>query len=365
MNKSLLRTLDTGFMDVMPEQTPVDRLLDRIGGSSLRRVVPVVDDPLTLYAVTVVVCELVLNQTVRYLLGYGYFFVSNPLWLLRPVTLVGAAVATRILHDRYASAIDEMNLLDRAPNAGRFERLTDPRLTAGIVLAGIGFTLANAVYIIGLGNLYAAGGIADLIQFLVIIPFGYAPIFAVFLSTYIGVEILLPRRIAASDIGLYYHDPENLGGMRPIGELVKLAYYILIVGLILYAIALYGPYLLRDYLSWAVAPGQIANILFTGVWIVTLGTMVYGLHTLHRFMRRQKREKINQLDAAAREIVDEPWDIEQFELPDESQDRYDDLRARMELVSATKEYPATFTMWAQLVVGVIAPKAIQLILSNL
>lgn len=352
-------------MDATPGRTPVDRLVDRIGGESLLRAVPVVDDPITVYAVTVVVCELVINQTLRFLLGYGFFFLANPLWLLRPVTLVGAAVATRVLHDRYAAAIDEMNLIERAENPRQFEGLTSDRLTVGIVLAGVGFTIANAVFIIGLPNLYAAGGIADLVQFLVIIPFGYAPIFAVFLSTYIGVEILLPRRIAASDVGLYYHDPENLGGMRPIGELVKLAYYVLIVGLILYAIALYGPYLLREYLAWAVAPGRIANVLFTGVWIVTLGTMVYGLHTLHGFMRRQKREKINQLDAAAREIVDEPWDIEQFELPEDSQERYDDLRQRMELVSATKEYPATFTMWAQLVVGVIAPKAIQLLLSNL
>lgn len=352
-------------MDETPQRTPVDRLVHRIGGESLFRAVPVIDDPITVYAVIVVFCELVINQSVRFLMGYGYFFLANPLWLLRPVTLVGAAVATRHLHDRYAAAIDEMNLQERAADPRQFERLTSPRLTVGIVLAGIGFTIANAVFILGVPALYAAGGIADVVGFLIIIPFGYAPVFAVFLSTYLGVEILLPRRIAASDIGLYYHDPENLGGMRPVGELVKLAYYVLIVGLILYAIALYGPYLLRDYLAWAVAPGRIANILFTGVWIVTLGTMVYGLHTLHQFMRRQKREKIRQLDAAAREIVDAPWDIEQFELPDDSQDRYDDLRERMDLVSATKEYPATFTMWAQLVIGVIAPKAIQLILSNL
>lgn len=352
-------------MEATPQQTPVDRLVDRIGGESLFQAVPVTDDPITIYAVTVVFCELVLNQTVRFLTGYGYYFLENPLWLLRPVMLIGAAVVTQLLHDRYATAIDEMNLIERAENPHRFERLTSSRLTAGLILAGTGFTIVNAIVILGLPTLYAAGGIADLVQFLLIIPFGYAPIFAVFLSTYIGVEVLLPRRIAASDIGLYYHDPEKLGGMRPIGELVKLAYYILIVGLILYAVALYGPYLLRDYLSWAVAPGRVANVLFTGVWIVTLGTMVYGLHTLHRFMRRQKREKIQQLDAVAREYVEEPWDIERFELPEESQDRYEDLRARMELVSATKEYPATFTMWAQLTIGVIAPKAIQLILSNL
>lgn len=352
-------------MEATPQHTPVDRFVDRIGGESLFQVVPFLDDPLVIYAVVVVFYEQIINQTVRFATGYGYFVLDNPLWLLRPILLIGAAAVTQLLHDRYAAAIDEMKLIERAENPQQFKKLTSSRLTAGIMIAGIGFTIANALVIIGLPTLYEAGGIADVIQFLVIIPFGYAPIFALFLSTYIAVEILVPRRIAASDIGLYYHDPEQLGGMRPIGELVKLAYYFLIIGLILYAIALYGPYLLRDYLSWAVAPGQIANILFTAVWIVTLATMVYGLHTLHKFMRRQKREKIQQLDDKAREFVDEPWDIEQFELREEAQEDYEDLRTRMELVSATKEYPATFTMWAQLTVGVIAPKAIQLILSNL
>lgn len=327
--------------------------------------VPVINDPLVIYSVIVVICEQLINQTIRFATGYGYFALENPLWLLRPIMLIGAAAVTQLLHDRYAAAIDEMNLIERAENPQQFGQLTSTPLTVGLVLAGTGFTVANAVFVLGLPNLYDVGGIADLIQFLVIIPFGYAPIFALFLSTYIGVEILVPRRIAASDIGLYYHDPEKLGGMRPIGELVKIAYYFSIIGLIIYAIALYGPYLLRNYLSWAVEPGWIASVLFTGVWVVTLATMVYGLHTLHTFMRRQKREKIQQLDENAREYVEEPWDIEQFELPEESQERYEDLRTRMELVSATKEYPATFTMWAQLTVGVIAPKAIQLILSSL
>lgn len=352
-------------MEAPPKSTPVDQFVDRFGGESLLDVVPFLDDPLVIYAVVVVFYEQVVNQTIRFAMGYGYTALDNPLWLLRPITLIGAAVVTQALHDRYAAAIDEMSLIDRAKNSQQFNKLTSPRLTAGIMIAGIGFTIANALFILELPALYDAGGVADVIQFLVIIPFGYAPIFALFLSTYIAVEILVPRRITDSDIGLYYHDPEQLGGMRPIGELLKLAYYFLIIGLILYAIALYGPHLLRDYLSWAVAPGQIANILFTAVWVVTLATMVYGLHTLHKFMRQQKREKIQQLDNKARKYVEEPWDIEQFELQQEAQEDYEDLRTRMELVSNTKEYPATFTMWAQLTIGVIAPKAIQLILSNL
>jgi hypothetical protein len=346
-------------------RTPVGQTLNSLVGDTLVERFPYIDDPLVLFAAVVVCCELGIVQNIRFSTGYGYFFVANPLWLLRPTALVGAALVTRHLHDRYANAVEEMTLMERSENPSQFEQLVSPRLVWGLVVAGTGFTLVNAVFVIGIPSLYASGGIADLLQFLVIIPFGYAPIFAVFLASYVSIEVLVPRRIAASDIGLYYHDPEGLGGMRPIGELVKLAYYLLIVGLIIYAIALYGPYLLRDFFAFNAPPGDIANALFTGVWIVTLGTMVYGLHTLHRFMRRQKREKIQRLDAIAREHIDDPWDIENFDLPEEKQEAYEDLRSRMELVSSTKEYPATFTMWAQLTVGVIAPKAVQLLLVSI
>ena len=91
--------------------------------------------------------------------------------------------------------------------------------------------------------------------------------------------------------------------------------------------------------------------------------MLYGIHTLHRFMRRQKREKLQRLDAQARACVEDPWDVERFEGPDEAAETYDDVRARMERVSATREYPATFTMWAQLAVGVMIPKTVQMLLA--
>jgi hypothetical protein len=38
-------------------------------------------------------------------------------------------------------------------------------------------------------------------------------------------------------------------------------------------------------------------------------------------------------------------------------------RERLNLVTATREYPATFTMWSQLLVGVMVPKALQMALS--
>ena len=73
-------------MESTPQHTPVDRFVNRIGGESLLQVVPFLDDPLVIYAVIVVFYEQIINQTVRFATGYGYFFLDNPLWLLRPIT---------------------------------------------------------------------------------------------------------------------------------------------------------------------------------------------------------------------------------------------------------------------------------------
>jgi hypothetical protein len=347
-------------------RTPVGRVLDERFGRVFQRL-PLSPDPLVVYALLVVFCEVVVLQTLRVVEGYQPFFVISPLWLLRPLILLGAAVVTRQLHRSYGLAVQEMALSKRVDDPARFERLVPPKLAWGFVLVGVTFTLGNALFVVGLPTLLSWPIEAQL-NWLVIVPFGYVPIFAMFLSTYISIEVIVPHRIDSSDqLGLYYHDPENLGGMRPIGELMKHAYYYLLVGLVLYAVALYGPYILQGVFAWesgsVVEPGLMTNVLFTAVWALSVGVMMYGIHRIHRFMHREKRERLRKLDEIARDHIDQPWSVEDFAIPDESRDTYDDIRSRMDLVSATKEYPATFTMWVQFGVGVLIPKAVQLLLS--
>jgi hypothetical protein len=353
-------------MPDIAHRTPVGRTLhDRFGWVFQK--VPLSPDPLIVYALLVVFCEVVVLQTMRVVEGYPPFFLVSPLWLLRPLLLLGAAVVTRQLHRRYGLAVEEMALSDRVDDATRFERLVPPKLAWGFVLIGVTFTLGNALFGVGIPMLLT-WSVADRLQWLVIVPFGYVPIFAMFLSTYFSIEVIVPHRINSSEqLDLYYHDPENLGGMRPIGELMKHAYYFLLVGLVLYAIALYGPYILDGVFAWEGGsleePGLVTNALFTGIWALSVGVMMYGIHRIHRFMHRKKRERLRKLDELARDHIDQPWNVEEFSIPEESEDTYSDIRTRMDLVSGTKEYPATFTMWVQFGVGVLIPKAVQVLLS--
>lgn len=194
-------------------------------------------------------------------------------------------------------------------------------------------------------------------------PLGYGIIFAEFLATYIGILVYFPRRIRRTDFKINFLDPEGLGGLRPAGELMKSAYYFAVFGLIGFAIMLYGPSIINNLTGSPYSdPGLVQDMLFTSVWILAIGTMVYGLSQIHWFMKRTKRRELTRLDREARELVKDPFDMERFEVKNEK--KYDEIRQRMEYVNNTQEYPTTFTMWIQISIGIILPKAIQILLSS-
>ncbi len=347
--------------------TPVlVRLLDRIG---IRRLLPegFASKPihaLTAYSVLVVLLENGVLQLYNLWAGYEVVYLTNPLRLLNAAMLVGAAMATGALYRRYGRAVERSHLVERASSTERFAPLVPDRLTAALVLVGVAFTTYNAVAILTLPELYAVGGPERVLRFAVILPLGYVPVFATFLATYLSVEVLLPWRLLRSEVDLDFLDPEKLGGMRPFGELVKFAYYYLMLGLVGYAVALYGPFLLSGVFAYTALerPGAVANLGFTAVWAAAVVTMGWGIYALHRYMNREKREQLHRLDRRAREHIDDPWRIENVDIA-EPPAEYERYRTQVEYITSTKEYPATFTMWSQIAVGIVAPKALQVVLS--
>ena len=347
----------------MTADKPVfDRLADRYLGtrSDLQLPFPGEVPVLVWYALGVVLVEVVLLQAYNVAVGRPIAFVDNPLWLLRPVVLVGGAVAVYSLYDSYDRAREHSLLFeyDDLPSP-----LVPPRLTWGLVGAGIAFTLYNALGILTVSQIYSAGGPARVFRFVVITPFGYVPILAVFLSTYLSIQVYLPLRIRRSDIELDFLDPQNVGGMRPLGELLKQSYYLLMLGLCAYAIATYAPYIIQGALEYEAfdPPGLAVNVLFTSAWAFGVGAMVFGIYVLHRCMAENKRRVLKALNEEARAEF-ESWDIREIDMadPPTELDRYHE---RVRHVTNTREYPATFTMWTQLLVGVMLPKALQVALA--
>lgn len=343
------------------------RRLTELGYDRIRSRLPGSPGPLLAYALTFAVFDIVVLQGYQQLTGRVAVFLESPLWLLTPAAIVAAALATESLHERYDWTVADQLHRDRSDPPDRFTRLVPDWLALGFIAMGTAFTLLNALVIVGLDRIEAVEGIAGVVGFVVVIPFGYAPIAATFLATFVSVEVLLPRRLEDEDVGLYFLDPEHLGGMRPVGELVKWAYYYVMLGLVVYAVATYGPHVLGGALEYTAyePPGTIVNATFTAIWIAAVLTMVYGIHVLHRYMVGEKRTELRRLDERVQAYVDDPMDVANYSVDPAEASEFEALRSRMDDVASTREFPATFTMWSQVVVGVALPKALQLALSAL
>ncbi len=181
-----------------------------------------------------------------------------------------------------------------------------------------------------------------------------------FVAVYLAIEFIAPWRLYHSDIGIDFLDPEGLGGLRPIGELVKHAYYYMVAGLVAFALVLYGP--IVSAASWG--PTATTSIVFTVIWLGTVATVAFAVFILHLFMRKEKRLELHRLNEIRREIIDKPWDIKAYNVDEEKQDQLNELQQRIDTVSATQEYPATFSIWSQLLISIVLPKAFQLLLAS-
>lgn len=341
----------------------IDRVAARLGFGHLDSVLPGSPAPAYIYISCFVIVDIAIRiyQTVT---GVRPILVNNPLWLLQEVALVGAVVAAKWMHTEYAWVLDGMAIHDRVSHPERFEQLiSDKYLWVGFGLGAIAWW-AFALFVVTPAEAMRVGGPLALVTGLIIIPFGYVPIAIEFLATYLGVVVLFPQQIIRSDLEPYFPDPEQVGGFRPVGELIKSAYYLLMLGLVVFALRGYLPHITTVFASEGDPPGIVYNLMFTGVWIVSVITVAYGILSLHLFLRREKREKLKHLDEQIRDHYEAPWEIHEFHEPTNVPE-YERLRQRIDHVRGTKEYPGTFSMWSQLLLGLVIPKVVQLVLAQI
>jgi ABC-type multidrug transport system fused ATPase/permease subunit len=278
-------------------------------------------------------------------------YADNPYFALQPILLVGAVYAARTLHREYDLAMEAMRIAERASDPDRLLDPTPKWLPWGLfgVAVVIQFTVPNGITE------------RDLMYYLFqyfVFPFVYTPIVVQFFTVYVSIEFVAPWRLSNSDVGIHFLDPQEVGGLRPLGELVKKAYYYVMIGLVGYAFLTYAPFI--D--SWTTPLG--ANVLFTVIWVSTVATVAFAVLVLHRFMHREKRAEMRRLEAELREVIENPWDVRTYEIPADKEQEVTDLRDRIARVSGTREYPATFSIWSQLLLSIALPKALQLFLAG-
>lgn len=339
----------------------LERATCRLGFKQLAAILPGDLSPSYAYVFFVVGVIIPVLNIYTYLSGGKIPYTTNPFYILQPVALVGAVYGSHALHRRYLQVMQEMNIEQRASDPEALINIVPARLPVIFFLFGAVFTLVRSGVVIGFDEIYRTAGVRGLFDWIVMFAFVYPPIVAQFLAVFLSIELLAPLRLSRSDVGIHFLDPEGLGGLRPIGELIKYAYYYLVVGLFAFLLVMYGPALATP--EWNTS--EFAGIAFTFVWVLTIVVVGIAVFTLHRFMHREKRAEKRRLETELDKLTQNRWDLREYQVPDEDRGRVEELQGQLEKVSQTREYPATFNMWSQLLLSIFIPKAIQLVLASL
>lgn len=350
----------TDHADAFDEDLWLDRISRKLGMGWLSDVLPGNIPPSYLYAVvTITTLELIVGAY-SYAMGEPIIYLQNPFFALQPIALLAAVYGSRSLRRRYYHVMKEMRIDDRTDNPERLTDIIPPWLPWAVFLSALAINYVRMFALGGPVTIYREINLAAVIGWTVSNPV-WASIATQFFAVYLSVELIAPRRLRNSDVGIDFLDPEGLGGLRPIGELVKHAYYYIVAGLIAFALLLYGPAIVGIELERTAT----TNLVFTAIWVGSISTVGYGVFTLHRFMRGEKRRELRRLKSIEHRLVENRWDIKRYVVSREERDTVEEIRRRMQMVSATNEYPATFSIWSQLLLSIIIPKATQLLIASI
>lgn len=291
--------------------------------------------------------------------------LDDPASIITGIGLVFAVAGGRWMRDQYAEAVSELRLSQRdaedsADLRGTFEVLISLRVKLIWYAVGLAAFFANAFVLLGWETLVELQGVLGApLQVFVVMPIVYVPAMIEFGLLYLGIHVVLPRRIAAADLDLFYYDPRNMGGFGAVGQLLKRSYYLLTTGLVLYFLLVYGPVLLSEFLpSPYPDPKAPILIMFTALWLAGVASIAYSMYRMHTVMSRKKADTIREIEAEIRSILEDPYDINAAHIADH--ERREAIQHRLERVRATREYPSTFTMWSQIAISVLLPQALQL-----
>lgn len=299
---------------------------------------------------------------------YNYFISGNNSFIVEPKSLTVPAMVilgvfgAQYVHDTYSKAISQLRIEERntSTDPDLFERLLSMRIRIGFWILAVIVTKLFELTVLGFNNIIAVDGIGLFLYSQIAFPLVYIPVLVEFALAYFSVHILVPRRIA--NIGLFFHDPRNMGGFKPIGELLKRSYYLYTSVLVLYFVQTKIPVLFSEYVDplYQSPTAGIENIVLTIGWGIGVLTIAYSMSRIHKIMKSEKEQRILELESELTDYMDSPFDIHAAEVTNEEQ--YEMVQTRLSHVRDTKTYPTTFTMWSQILISVILPQALSAII---
>jgi hypothetical protein len=349
---------DKLLIEIIAEKLSFGRLSEALPG-------PRIYPPYLLVAVGLFV-EYGVFDVYNYVVSGKSSFLAQPNSLAIPAMTVLGVIGLRYIHESYADAMQILGIDDDYIDIDdsirrRFDGLVSLRVRVAGYLAALLIYYAVIVVVLGIPQLIEISGIglvlyAQIVSFPLII----IPILVELGISYVAVHVIIPRRIAEADFGLFYYDPRNLGGFEPIGELLKRSYYIYTGILLLWFVQSHAPVILSQFTSSPYPPpAPILQVALSAVWFIGIVTIAYSMYQTHSVMKSNKEEKIRSLEQELKEAVDDPYDATLSNIED--RERYEELQETLTLVKNTKTYPTTFTMWSQIFISVLLPQALNMV----
>ena len=343
------------------EMTPT--LLEHLSNSTrvdrLSELVPIsVAQPAYVYVSLFIFLDVGVINTYAHLTGGTHGMVRSPFMIAFYLGILVAVVGTKYMHSGHVDAMEV--LIDRG--ICDVEHVDDYTLSLRTkvllyVIGLVGF-FSYQTFVIGIDNVLHNQGLPGVAFTLVLLPGCYLPVAIDFVSEYATLHIFIPRWLREQDVGLFFFDPQNMGGFRPLGTLLKNSYYFYTGGLLLYLAFYYGSVVTP--LPGERPPGVTEAAMFTGLWLFGLATISYSMYKIHRIMKSEREAQLRAIEEEIHDLIDNPHDISEAEIVD--QERLDALEYRLGQIQATSEYPTTFTMWTQIGISVLLPQVLQLAL---
>lgn len=339
--------------------TGTDRLAGRFGRPDL--------GPYAFVSILLVVDGVVLSTVGHLVAGRPHPLLEDPFWYTAPVGLWFAIWSVRSLARTYVTISSTYDFGRRFAaadvTAESFYDVRTTRIKHGLFALLLAIHATNYVILGGWVQVARTAGPAiGFVKFGLIIPFGYFPVIAEAGGLVLASLVVVPRYVIAKEYRLQFDDPLDTGGLEPVGDLIKQSVYIYTFGLVLGLLFEYGPELYTRYAgasgldpALTSPPLALQTPEFFALWGLGIALMLYAVLKLHAYMQRQKRRKIEALDARLRELGSDDRGFPETELDAPEHPRVEFEYLRLQKVKDTSTFPFTPAAEERIVVSALAP----------
>lgn len=282
--------------------------------------------------------------------------------------LLGLFLTMR-LRDWYQQGIDDLQVVPSVRD--RFFPLTPPSIRWGIYVAGLSLHFGYYVGVGEISSVYAFEGmLSGSIKYLFVVPFIYLPVIADLLTTFVGIHMMLPYRIHDEAIDLDFADTINFHGLRPVGKLIKRGTQTYFVALLLFTLFfLRKVFAIAEVIGGRFAlsggaythPSDLVFVYFFFAWAIGILFFVVPVVWIHRHMRHQKQQTLEELHA---DIEDPAVGLKDVtNRPEGQQEFFDSVYLYMALdrVENGREYPVDYGLLRGVLLIGLLPLVINLI----